>query len=326
MSIKTFDVMSFNKTKLIDPEQVGYQDSIEIIHEELQKTRKSFIKIGWYLKHIHINKMYEQDGYANIYEFAMDKFHISQPTATRFMNICEEFSINHNSPELDKKYEDYNISQLFEMLSMSKDKLEQITPKMTVKQIRELKKDMNKIDDDSIPGQTSIEANFPEYLPEEYATTHNVEEKNTFSKEQIIDGECQEIRDPGEKNSPEDNLKPTDELSMVKNQPEFPVLKNADQRKEWLAKYKDWGLWYRDENIDVNYYKYDFPDGSRLVVTEYPKRHSYWSDSLEDEYYFHLLQKNKKGYKKTYDELYRHKEDSETYLIEYLKELQKGGR
>ncbi len=326
MSVKTFDVMSFNKTKLIDPEQVGYQDSIEIIHEELQKTRKSFIKIGWYLKHIHINKMYEQDGYANIYEFAMDKFHISQPTATRFMNICEEFSINHNSPELDKKYEDYNISQLFEMLSMSKDKLEQITPKMTVKQIRELKKDMNKIDDDSIPGQTSIEANFPEYLPEEYATTHNVEEQNTFSKEQIIDGECQEIRDPGEKNSPEDNLKPTDELSMVKNQPEFPVLKNADQRKEWLAKYKDWGLWYRDENIDVNYYKYDFPDGSRLVVTEYPKRHSYWSDSLKDEYYFHLLQKNKKGYKKTYDELYRHKEDSETYLIEYLKELQKGGR
>lgn len=326
MSVKTFDVMSFNKTKLIDPEQVGYQDSIEIIHEELQKTRKSFIKIGWYLKHIHTNKMYEQDGYANIYEFAMDKFHISQPTATRFMNICEEFSINHNSPELDKKYEDYNISQLFEMLSMSKDKLEQINPKMTVKQIRELKKDMNKIDDDSIPGQTSIEANFPEYLPEEYATTHNVEEQNTFSKEQIIDGECQEIRDPGEKNSPEDNLKPTDELSMVKNQPEFPVLKNADQRKEWLAKYKDWGLWYRDENIDVNYYKYDFPDGSRLVVTEYPKRHSYWSDSLKDEYYFHLLQKNKKGYKKTYDELYRHKEDSETYLIEYLKELQKGGR
>lgn len=119
------------------------------------------------------------------------------------------------------------------------------------------------------------------------------------------------------------------ELQSVKTegqeQPELPVLKNNDQRKEWLAKYKDWGLWYRDENIDANYYKYDFEDGSRLVVTEYPKRHSYWSDERHDERYYHLLEKNKKGYKKTYDESYRHKEDSETYLVEFLKDLQKKG-
>ena len=63
MGVKNFNVMAFNKTRLIDPEKVGYQDSIEIIHEELHKTRKSFIKIGWYLKHIHENKMYEQEGY-----------------------------------------------------------------------------------------------------------------------------------------------------------------------------------------------------------------------------------------------------------------------
>lgn len=54
-------------------------------------------------------------------------------------------------------------------------------------------------------------------------------------------------------------------------QPELPKLKNNDQRKEWLRNYKDWGLWYHDDRIDVNYYKYDFEDGSRLVVAEYPK-------------------------------------------------------
>ena len=47
---------------------------------------------------------------------------------------------------------------------------------------------------------------------------------------------------------------------------------NIDQRKAWLAQYKKWGLWYYDGHIDVNYYKYDFPDGSRLIVTEYPQR------------------------------------------------------
>lgn len=107
-------------------------------------------------------------------------------------------------------------------------------------------------------------------------------------------------------------------------QPELPVLKNNDQRKEWLARYKDWGLWYRDEHIDVKYYKYDFPDGSRLVVSEYPKRISFWTGKEgADEYYFHLLEKNRKWDKGTYDESYRHSPDSETYLVEFLKNLQR---
>ena len=109
-------------------------------------------------------------------------------------------------------------------------------------------------------------------------------------------------------------------------QPELPTLKNNDQRKEWLAKYKDWGLWYRDEKIDVNYYKYDFPDGSRLVVAEYPQRFAYWSSERRDEHYYHLLEKNKKGHSHVYDEEYRQSVDNETHLVEFLKNLQKKGR
>ena len=123
------------------------------------------------------------------------------------------------------------------------------------------------------------------------------------------------------------------DLDMVLNppeepeQPELPKLKNNDQRKEWLKNYKDWGLWYRDENIDVNYYKYDFEDGSRLVVAEYPQRKYYWnSEDTMDRHYFHLLEKNKKYYggKKTYDQQYVDDADSETHLVEFLKNLQKG--
>ena len=112
-------------------------------------------------------------------------------------------------------------------------------------------------------------------------------------------------------------------------QPELPKLKNNDQRKEWLRNYKDWGLWYHDDRIDVNYYKYDFEDGSRLVVAEYPKRKYYWnSGEVEDSHYFHLLEKNKKYYgkEKTFDQQYVHNENSETYLVEFLKNLQKGAK
>ena len=114
-------------------------------------------------------------------------------------------------------------------------------------------------------------------------------------------------------------------------QPELPVLKNNDQRKAWLNDYKAWGLWYYDDHIDVNYYKYDFPDGSRLIIAEYPQRQNYWSLELQDEHFYHLLEKGKKMYggSKTYDKKYQQNTDSETYVVEFLKNVQakekKGG-
>lgn len=122
------------------------------------------------------------------------------------------------------------------------------------------------------------------------------------------------------------------DLDMVMNppkepeQPELPRFRNNDQRKEWLRNYKAWGLWYTDRNIDVNYYKYDFADGSRIIVTEYLNRINDWNGGeKEDEHYFHLLEKNKKSYRsgKTYDKQYMYATDSETYLVEFLKRLQK---
>ena len=43
---KNFSVMSLGNARIFDPEKVGYSDSVEIIREELLKTKKSFIKIG----------------------------------------------------------------------------------------------------------------------------------------------------------------------------------------------------------------------------------------------------------------------------------------
>lgn len=109
-------------------------------------------------------------------------------------------------------------------------------------------------------------------------------------------------------------------------QPELPRLKNNEERKEWLENYQDWGLWYRDERLDVNYYKYDFKDGSRLVAAEYPMREGYWNQEPRDEHFFHFLKKNKKKYTsldETYDEKFRNETDSITSLVEFLKEIQK---
>ena len=193
MAVKPFDVTKLGKAALFDPKEMSYRDSLDVIKDESLKLQKSFVKIGWYLKHIQDNELYLEDGYANINECAADQFGYSQSTVSRFIGICEKFSKDHNSPELDEKYEGFDRSQMMEMLPMSPEQLETVTPDMTVKQIRDLKgskkektadsRKADKAEESAVPGQTSIEEDFPEYMPEpnemefsdtqdNYATSH----------------------------------------------------------------------------------------------------------------------------------------------------------
>lgn len=74
-------------------------------------------------------------------------------------------------------------------------------------------------------------------------------------------------------------------------QPPLPIMKNNDQRKEWLRNYKSWGLWYEDKNVGIKYYKYDFANGARLIVEEFapdPSEKSQWYTPGEH-HYMHLV-------------------------------------
>lgn len=109
-------------------------------------------------------------------------------------------------------------------------------------------------------------------------------------------------------------------------QPALPFMKNNEQRKEWLRNYKDWGLWYEDEHIGCRYYRYVFENGATLIAEEYD---SQYSDYVS---YFHLFvgphcQHNKYGQVKyqMYDR-YNKYPNSESELVEFLKEIQKGGK
>lgn len=331
MAVKPFNVMDLGKVALFDPKEMGYRDSLDIIKEESVKIQKSFVKIGWYLKHIQENELYCEDGYANIYECAASQFGYSQSTVSRFIGICEKFSKDHDSPELDEKYEGFDKSQMIEMLPMDQAQLEKVTPEMTVKQIRDIKNDGkketknsakkkaespvegNNAEEIDLTTTTSLDSEF-ELQEENYATSHKESEENEpdedsqSTEEVVVDGAYKEmVMSPREM-----------------TQPELPILKNNDQRKDWLSNYKAWGLWYRDENIDVNYYKFDFEDGSRLIVAEYPNRHSLWGDGWRDEFFYHLLKKNRKTSKgKSYDESFRNQTNCETDLVEFLKNIQK---
>ena len=114
-------------------------------------------------------------------------------------------------------------------------------------------------------------------------------------------------------------------------QPELPILKNNDQRKEWIENYSSWPVWIDLEQTGERYYRYDFVSGVSFVIRV----------SLSHEF---LGWQNGGGYSKT-KMVYDHEEyfllggvsgkyepenksfyESKTNMssmVEYLKDLQK---
>lgn len=142
----------------------------------------------------------------------------------------------------------------------------------------------------------------------------------TILKQQLIVGGLRII-----KNLVEDCREEPEESE----QSPLPIMRNNDQRKEWLRNYKAWGLWYTDEHIGVRYYKYDFENGARLIAEEYDPeevKDSWWTH-IETSY-IHLVggpePDRKNGIPKwTYHSKYNRHPNSETELVEFLKEVQK---
>lgn len=378
---------------------VGYKDSLDIIHENFKKAADSFIAIGYYLKHINKNKLYLEGNYNSIWECAEGEFGLSQSAASRFMNMNDAFSVNGDTPVLDDKYKDFNKSQLQELLALSdeqrEEQKEKISPEQTVSEIRQIVKKVKQADE---PTEKEIRtfyhghaADIPramlkEKLKERFRHSYysgkdfsykgsprgliiNDKEEITWSylarligqyfprNENIREAEETEqligqmnVNDyPGIVPEPVTLAEPeiiveAEELEVIygdsgagkvygvkvseNNDNDkvsgLPILKNDEQRKVWVENYKAWGLWYTDNYIDVNYYKYDFPDGSRLIAAEYPDRESYWSDEKADEVYYHLLERGKEKYDKTtYDEKFRNSTNGITEIIKFLKKVQK---
>lgn len=74
----------------------------------------------------------------NIYEYAEQEFKLSKSTTANLMGIVKRFGNLNKS--LKKEYEPYLYSQLCEMLPLTSEQLELVSPDMTGREIRALKK------------------------------------------------------------------------------------------------------------------------------------------------------------------------------------------
>jgi hypothetical protein len=116
-----------------------YRDVKIFIRDNINSASRSFVAIGYYLKYVRDNQLFAEDGYQDIWDFAKGEFGIGKSSASQFMSINDKFSKDGNSPILLEQYKDFTSSKLAEMLTMSNEQLEQVTPATTIVEIRQIK-------------------------------------------------------------------------------------------------------------------------------------------------------------------------------------------
>ena len=461
-------------------ENMTYQEAKDILREKLDNMKINFIATGYYMKYIRDHELFREDGYGSIWEFAEDNYGIKKSTASRWMSMNDKFSKGGNSPILAAEFRGFEKSQLQEMLYLDDKQIEAVTPAMTVKEIREVRKPeplsaygtrKRVYPDDSLIKTEGCEGGhdcfscaqectirrqdrycreapmgnpFPcdtmnslpylreafgdkclfvnQDLAEHYATGdanpcckdcknpctricgRALQLKAKGQKVEAVATPQQEVpalepdmNPPEEISEPEtvaeekvevvdiDKGEPSEELYeeisdksdvdilraelekaksnlslmlscyttrdiRVRKQkliigaltgmlcdlevvdvpeiewpdlPEFPVLKNNDQRKEFLSKYQAWPVWFEVPEASEVYYRFDLPDGSSIVICEYRMWLS-WKERYSDENpdsigtREYLLRPG-----------YHYLEDCKantTALVEHLKKVQKEGK
>lgn len=115
-------------------------DMKQKLRQELLGVKQSFVRIGYVLRKIDDQKLYETDGYKSVAEFAKAEYGLEGSTVSRFMAINREYSIDGYSERLRSEYLDLGRSQLEEMLKLPDSDRQMIRPETPRDDIRELKK------------------------------------------------------------------------------------------------------------------------------------------------------------------------------------------
>lgn len=113
------------------------------LNAELTRTAESFVKIGYLLKVARDTDILKDSGYANIVEYARDKYGIDKTQVSRFININDRFSEGGNSPELKTQYKGFGYAKLAIMLQLPDEINDELTPDYSKSEINALKSELD---------------------------------------------------------------------------------------------------------------------------------------------------------------------------------------
>lgn len=105
----------------------------------VRKTASEVVYLGFLLRRMMDEKLYLAC-YGDFESYLRNELRMDYTLANRFMGINKKYSVGGNSRTIDEKYVGYSQGLLIEMLSMTPELEAEIEPDMTVKQVREIKR------------------------------------------------------------------------------------------------------------------------------------------------------------------------------------------
>lgn len=147
----------------------GTNGITEKVKKAMYESARQFVYIGFLLREAKMCRYYEEGEYKDIYEYAAQELNFKRTSTKNFIAIAETFGVleercgriinQTQTMHLQPKYEKFNYGQLVELLAMKEKQREQARPDMTVRQLRELKKEVPAKPAAEIIGQTSDQTN-----------------------------------------------------------------------------------------------------------------------------------------------------------------------
>lgn len=134
--------------------QITIQDWLEWkedIRNRLEESAENFVVIGYRLKQIRDSRLYEKDGFGSVSAWAAAEYRLTKDVVSRFIKINDRFSENGNSMELKKEFRGYGYGKLQEMLYLTDKEIKTVSPEMTSKEIREIRKHREEEKDEGEP-------------------------------------------------------------------------------------------------------------------------------------------------------------------------------
>jgi hypothetical protein len=121
------------------PPYANYAEYKKEFDREIRQEVEGYVRIGYLLKIARDTRILYDSGYANLYEFAENEYHIDKSRVSRYMAINDRFAQGGYSPELREEYRGYGVAKLSMMLTLPDEINEELSPELTKSEIQDIR-------------------------------------------------------------------------------------------------------------------------------------------------------------------------------------------
>lgn len=127
-------------------EREAARHSLRYILGDFDDIKTSYFRLGFHLDEFIRCKYYEDFGYLSFKEFALKNIPLDYSSINRCISVFNmscEWNGHIKSNRMNDKYKNFSYSQLVEMVSMDSSLRDKISSDMSVRDIRDIKRNVN---------------------------------------------------------------------------------------------------------------------------------------------------------------------------------------